>query len=183
VPIWKRREPLHERLLRAAGLTAGAPVTPPDLLGRLAGAGIHGLHRLREWDAVVTVDAPELEGERLEFVTLPDGSFLVDGDADPAPLGEAVEAELEPPFRAEAVRREGTLWAVAARSIRVVELPAHVLGNELELVARAEERTLTIDGFRSFGSVRELETLGEGEFVVQGRHLDGALWEVEVSPL
>jgi hypothetical protein len=179
----RRREPLHEKLLREAGLAQGGPATPPDLLGRLAGAGIHGLHRLREWDVVVAVDAPALEGERVEFVTLPDGSLVVDGDVDPALLADGVEAELPPPYQAEGVHRDGTLWAVAARSIRVVELPAHVVGEELELVVRGEERTLTIDGFRSFGTVAELEALGSAEFVVRGRHLDGRLWEVDVSPL
>jgi hypothetical protein len=156
---------------------------PPDLLRRLGGAGIHGLQRLREWDVVVAVDAPGIEGERMEFVALPDGSLIVEGEVDVAPLAEGVEAELAPPYRADAVHREGTLWAVAASAIRVVELPAHVVGEELELVARADERTLTIDGFRSFGSVPELESLGSGEFVVRGRHLDGQLWEVDVNPL
>src|SRR3954465_2564881 len=47
--------------------------------------GIHGLQRPREWDATVTADAPEVEGDAVRFVTLPDGTVLVEGGAGAAP--------------------------------------------------------------------------------------------------
>jgi hypothetical protein len=186
VPIFGRREPLHERLAREGGLT-GDPLQPPDLLARLSGAGIHGLQRLREWDAVVTVDAPPLRGERAAFVALPEGTLLVEeGDDDVAPLAEAVEAGLAPPYRAEAVRRHDTLWAVAARAIEVAELTDDPGGDEVVLTSRAGERELLVDGARTFGSIPALERLAEGRFesyAVRASRLDGDLWEVEVSPL
>jgi hypothetical protein len=186
MPLFRRRVPLHEKLARVGGLLSGA--TPPDdMLGRLSGAGIHGLHRLREWDAVVTVDAPPLRGDRAEFVALPDGTLLVEeGDDDLAPLAEAVEAQLEPPYRAGALRRQGTLWAVAARTIDVVQLDEDPGGDELTLTVREGERELLVDGARTFGGVRVLERLAEGRhdaYAVRAARLDGDLWEVEVSPL
>ena len=181
-----RRTPLHERLARAGGLLSG-PLAPPDLLGRMGGAGIHGLHRLREWDAVATVDAPPLRGERAVFVALPDGTLLIEeGEDDLAPLAEAVEAHLEPPYRAEAVRRHETLWAVAARAIEVVRLDEDPGGDEVTITVRDGEREVLVDGARTFGGLRELERLAEGRFegyALRAARLEGELWEVEVSPL
>jgi hypothetical protein len=179
-----RREPVHRKLAREGGLLSG-PV-PNDMLSRLAGAGIHGLHRLREWDAVVTVDAPPLEGERAVFVALSDGSLIVEeGEGDFAPLADAVETQLERPYRAEAVRRHGTLWAVAARSIAIVELVDDPGGDEVELTVRGGERELSVDGTRTFGSLPALERLAEGldAYALRAERLDGALWEVALSPL
>jgi hypothetical protein len=185
VPLF-RRKPLHERLAREGGLIGG-PAHPPDLLARLGGAGMHGLQRLREWDAVVTVDAPPLRGDRALFVALPDGTLLVEeGDDDLAALAEAVEAQLARPYRAEAVRRHEALWAVAARAIEVVELEEDPGGDEVTVTMRNGEREVLVDGARTFGSLRGLERLAAGRhesYAVRAGRLDGALWEVEVSPL
>jgi hypothetical protein len=43
-----------------------------------------------------------------------------------------------------------------------------------------------VDGERVFGSVPELERVGEregGAYVVRARRVEGRLWEVEVNPL
>jgi hypothetical protein len=186
VGVFRRGEPLHEKLARLGGLTP-EPVTPPDLLGRMTGAGIHGLHRLREWDAVVTVEAPSMQGDRAVFVVVPDGTVVVEeGDGDFAPLAEAVEGELQAPYRAEAIRRHEALWAVAARVIEIVELEDDPGGDEVTLTVRDGERELLVDGARTFGSMPALERVAEGRFesyAVRATRLDGALWEVEVSPL
>jgi hypothetical protein len=186
MPFFRRREPLHERLAREGGLGAG-PLEPPDLLARLSGAGIHGLQRLREWDAVVTVDAPPLRGERAQFVALPDGTLLVEeGDDDVAPLAEAIEGEIAPPYRAEAVRRHETLWAVAARALEVLELDEDPGGDEITVTMRNGEREVLVDGTRTFGSMPALERVAAGRhesYAIRAERLDGALWEVEVSPL
>lgn len=168
------------------GLLTGAS-PPDDFLSRVSGAGIHGLHRLREWDAVLTVGAPDLGGDHAVFVALPDGTVLVEeGDGDFEPLAGAVEAELEPPYRAEAVRRHEELWAVAARTIEVVEFAEDPGGDELTLTVRNGERELFVDDVRTFGGCRALERLVEGRFdsyAVRAARLDGDLWEVDVSPL
>jgi hypothetical protein len=66
----------------------------------------------------------------------------------------------------------------------VAELEAP--GEEIELVVSGGERTLTVDGERGFGSVPELERIGEhlGQaYVVRAQRLDDRLWEVEANTL
>ena len=83
--------------------------------------GIHGIHRQREWDAVVTVLAPDLAGDELWFVALPDGRVVVDDEAaDPAAMVPSLDRPA--PYRAHAVRRDERVWAVAVRGIETVQL-------------------------------------------------------------
>ena len=181
-PFWRRKEPLHERLAREGGLVERPPHDPGPFWGEV---GIHGVHRQRVWDAVAIVEAPELEGTEARFVALPDGTLLAESDdLDIAPLADALAPSLEPPYRAEAVRRSpGGLWAVAARRIQVVEVEEEIDGDQLTLTMHGGERTLNVDGSRAFGGVPTLERLVEGDAVVTARRLDGSLWEVEVAPL
>jgi hypothetical protein len=146
--------------------------------------------RPRRWDAVATVDAPGLPGTELEFVALPDGTLLRDDDVDVAaaePLAEAVERTVDPPYRAEAVRRSGDVWGVAARRVEVAELPTDVPGDHVTVSLQDGERTVVVDGEEAFGSQPALERLGAERFpdgyVVEARRLDDTLWEVRVSPL
>ena len=82
--------------------------------------GIHGLHRHREWDAVATVDAPDLVGEDVWFVVLGPGEVVAeDGEID-ARLVSSIA--LAAPFRAHAVRRDAGIWVVGASRIRTVAL-------------------------------------------------------------
>ena len=182
-----RREPLHEKLAREGGLVRGGRA-PHDTTPRWGEVGIHGVARPRRWDAVVTVEAPGLEGEELAFVTLPDGTLLIEdeaGDHDLGPLADALETEMAPPYRAEAVRRDGDRWAVAARRIEVLELPDDFHGQQLELTVHDDRRTLVVDGLPRWGRVPALEQIGERfeSYVVRGERLDGPLWEVTVTPL
>ena len=155
----------------------------PLFTGVIAETGIHGVPREREYDAVATAEAPDLEGDSARFVGLEDGSLLVeDGEGELTPLAEAIEQEVSRPYRAVAVRRGETQWAVAGRSLRVIELPEPG-GDEVELVLRGEEKTLVVDGNRSFGTLPELERLADGDAVVRAARLDGSLWEVRVDPL
>jgi HSP20 family molecular chaperone IbpA len=176
VTLFRRREPLHVRLAREGGI----PLEEPEARPAWDAAGIHGLHRVREWDAVVTLEAPEIAGERSDFVALPGGDLVVEeGPDDVRRLAEALEQELQPPYRAEAVRRGDGLWAVAGRRIEVVELPG-IAGEELELTSHGEEQTLVVDGERAFGTVASLE---RPEHVVRARRIDGDRWEVDAAPL
>jgi hypothetical protein len=196
VRLFGRRQPLHRRLADAAGLSldgaAAAPgpaAAPPGWDGEQRGEpGIHGVPRARRWDAVATAEAPGLSGEAVHFVALPDGSLVVDEDEPDgalSPLADALEERLAPPYRAEAVRREGAAWAVAGRRIRLAHEPA-LEGDEAELVVTAAGRTLTVDGRPHTGRAPALEAVGaeEGpEHVVRASHLDEDLWEVEASAL
>ena len=183
--LFRRREPLHARLAREGGLTP-PPVDPGPHWGEV---GIHGVPRAREWDAVVTVDAPELTGQELRFVVLADGTLLVeegaDGD-DPNPLADAVDGALPPPYRVEARRRDGTTWAAGARAIEVVELDEPLEADEISLTVHDGARELLVDGHASFGSIRALERWAAARYEsysVTATRLDGALWEVRGAPL
>ena len=173
--FFRRREPLHVQLAREGGMLEDAKLKPA-----WDATGIHGLQRARNWDAVVTADSAQVEGSSAAFVALPDGDLVVEeGPDDVAPLAEAIERELRPPYRAEAVRRDDGLWVVAGREIEVVEL-AGVSGEEIELASHGDERTLLVDGERSFGSIQGLE---RPDHVVRAHRIDGDLWEVDATPL
>jgi hypothetical protein len=165
------------------GGLAEPTATRPPFTGVIGETGIHGVPREREYDAVVAADAPDVEGSSVAFVTLEDGSLLVEeGEGDLTPLADAIEQEVERPYRAVATRRGTTQWAVAAHGLRVVDL-TELGGDEVELVLHGEERTLVIDGERVFGTLPELEKLADGDSVIRAARLDGDLWEVRVDPL
>jgi hypothetical protein len=203
--FFRRGETLNERLLREAGLDrAGeardADSRPPEPVdpvvsfrqqfdsgaGALAGAGLPP--RARRWDVIVTAEAGDVAGNEVDFVTLPDGSLLVEeeeGNAALDPLAQAVEGELSPPYRVRAVRQTDQLWAVSALRIQVAKFEAH--GDVIELTQTSDGKALRVDGMPVFGSIPELEKLGEAAvgpaYAVHAERLDADLWEVRVSAL
>jgi len=147
--------------------------------------GIHGLHRQREWDAVVTVDAADATGDEHVFVVLADGGVVVEGGDGSAP---AIAARLSfpAPYRARAVRRDRTIWAVAVRQLETVELADDPGGDFVELAWDGLERSVRIDGEPTLAGVPELEQLGAARgdaYVVTASRLAGATWEVSVAVL
>jgi hypothetical protein len=186
--MWFRRrkeETYNEQLLREAGLAAPEPQPEPgftpaqDPIAAITGTP----PRTSEWDAIVTVDAPGIRGDEVTFVTLPEGDILVEsevGDDDLSPLADAVEREVQRPYRASARRNEGSLWAVGVRRLDVRRLTLEQ-GDELELVVRDGERTLTVDGEPSDAAVPELAE--HGDYVIRGSRLDGDLWEIGLDRL
>jgi hypothetical protein len=184
-----RREPIHKKLAREARLDAEPEpeAGSPEARGIWGMGGVHGVQRPRRWDVVGSVEAPDLVGDEVHFVALPNGDLVVDEDEPDGALSgvaEALEERLDPPYRGEAVRRDGETWAVAARRIEVTELEA--AGDELELVVNQGERDFRVDGERAFGSATELEQRGErlgDSYVVRAHRLDGRLWEIESNAL
>jgi len=189
VSLFRRDESLHARLARDAGILTEEPLVgrPPPWQE----VGIHGVPRLRQWDSVVTTEAPRLGIGELDFTVLPDGTLVVDDslDLEPGsldPLAGALESTLQPPYRASAVWRGGSRWAVAGRRIEAVELPADVRGDEIVLSVSGHQRSLSVDGRPAFGSRPELERLGHARadsFVVRAERLADRFWEVEITPL
>lgn len=186
---WRRRQSLHEKLAREGGLSLERDPSegrrPP-----WDKAGIHGLARPRRWDSVLTVQMPDLPGDELTFVALPDGTLVTDEDAPDValePLAEAVEQEVAPPYRAEAVRRTEDVWAVAARAIDVVALPPATPGEEIVVSERAGDLWTIVDGDESTARVPALEKLARerelADYVLEAARIDGDLWEVRISPL
>src|SRR5438045_5046399 len=188
---WFRREPLHEKLARAGGLRQPEPLEPTPahpLVGAFQAAGLTGIPRSREWDAVVLTEAPGLAGDEVEFVTLPDGSIIVDeeeGDTPLEPLAEAVEERLDRPYRGRGVRQTETLWAVSARRIDVAEFEGP--GDVIEVARSADGTTTEVDGERSFGSLPALDRIGEERygqaFALRAGRIDGNVWEIRGVPL
>jgi hypothetical protein len=176
-----RRKPLHQRLAEEGGLVERSTV--PLFTGVIPETGIHGIARERQYDAVATTEAPDAAGDSARFVGLEDGSLLIEeGDGDLTAVADAIEHEIARPYRASAVRRGETTWAIAAHRLRVIELPEPG-GDEIELVLNGEEKALIVDGNRSFGTMPELEQLADGNAVIRAARLDGTLWEVRVDPL
>ena len=182
--FFRRDRPLHEQMAEEGGLDLGPEpsetgrgqsrlaglmhgladgflTAPPDEFGNptpLGEVGVHGVPRARRWDVVASARA-ELPVDEVHFSALPDGTLIVAEDVPDGsltPLAEAIEVTLNPPYRAEAVKREDGVWAVAASRISVREFPE----------AEADELELVEDGN-----------------VVIGRRLDGDLFEVDVTPL
>jgi hypothetical protein len=184
VGLFRRREPLHEQLARAGGLDLD-PVAEPRPPGWME-TGIHGVPRAREWDAVVTVEAADVEGDRARFVALRDDTLVVEEGEDVEPLAAALDQVANLPYRAEATRRGDSQWAVGIREIDVVELPDDPGGEELTLTAHDGEQTLLVDGAHAVASLPELELLGAtrgASYVVRAKRLEGTTWEVEALPL
>jgi hypothetical protein len=193
-------ETLNEQLLREAELDRAEadepePPTPVDPHAAtypaddVLGLWVRAMARPGEYDAVVTVDAAGIPGEAVEFATLANGDVIVDseqGDADLSPIADAVEQELQPPYRVIARRRDGDVWSVAARGIDVLELD-FADGDEIELASIAGRIDVRVDGVAWNGRIPELERAGEAaegeDYVVQAERLDGDLWEVRASPL
>jgi hypothetical protein len=185
-PLWRRR-PTHEKLLAAGELTGQRG---PAMLGSPFRdlVGIHGVHRPREWDAVVTAESQSLPGAEVNFVALAGGTLVVDEDVPDdslGPLADAVEAALEPPYRAQGMRKSERVWAVGARRVEVAELPG-ADGDELELAVRSGSRTLFVDGEHAFGGVPALERLAAAryeDYVAYAKRVDGDTFELQITPL
>jgi hypothetical protein len=178
---WFRRddETLNEQLLCEAGYSPeGTPTQGDDTV----------FPTPQDAHVVATAEVPELSAESYSFVTVADGSLIVDDsvEEDLSPLADAVEDHLKPPYRAFATRHEEGVWVIAARQIQVARLAAD--GDELELTSVAGERTFTVDGRNVEATLapEELAALGAArsdDYAAHATRLDADLWEVEADAL
>jgi hypothetical protein len=167
------------------GFLAGPPALDGD--PGLGLAGIHGVPRAKTWDAIVSAAAPELPGDAVAFVVLDDGTVVVDEDLPDGaliPIADAVEATVEPPYRAAAIRSDGAVWTAVAEKVEIVELWG-VEEDVVELSVVDGERTLTLDGERTIRPLPALDALTEahGDVVVYAERVDGDLFAADVFPL
>ena len=174
--------------LTQAGL-GGFLAQPPGLEGEpgLGFVGIHGVPRARTWDAVASAHAPDLTGEMVTFVALPDGTLVVEQDIPDdslGPLADALEATIAPPYRAAGVRIDHDVWSAVAEAVVVVEIP-RLEGDVVELTMFEGERELTIDGNRTIRPLPALDLLTEvhGDVAMLAERVDGDLFAVDVFPL
>jgi predicted trehalose synthase len=152
-------------------------------------AGITGLQRQREWDAVTTAEGDGTPGDEVEFVALADGTFVLEsgGSADPAPFAAAFGESIQAPYRALAVRRPD-VWAVGAVAIEVERLDPDSRGNELALTWNGSELELTIDELpASPTQASALERIAasrvDGAYAAHAHRIRGDLWEISVLAL
>jgi hypothetical protein len=144
--------------------------------------------RNREWDAVVSARCSPV-GDECEFVALERGRRVhIRGTVDVSECAaRALERELEPPYRAIAVRRDGDTWAVGAVAIEVADVPADVQGEELMLTVTEEgEPELLVDGRPNLTAIEALTRVAGDRhtaYVLRAERLQGSLWEVTVDPL
>jgi len=194
VGFFRRSRPIHEQLAKEGGLDFArdlSDLSPRDPIDSRHPfwqvVGIHGIPREREWDAVATAAAPGLPGDEAEFVALADGSLVVDEDIPDGGLTPLADAlSLPAPYHAFALRQGEDVWSVAAKRVHVVEVPEQVDGDEIQLVATDETRTLVVDDMPSSASIPSLEAFAAeqfGSFVLRASRLDDLLWEVTVIPL
>jgi hypothetical protein len=169
---------------QAGGFLAVPPGT--DGIPGLGIAGVSGVPRARTWDAVASARAPELTGETVTFVALDDGTLVVEEDVPDdslAPVADAIEASVEPPYRAAALRASDDVWTVVAERVEIVELP--VEGDVVDLSVVDGERELTIDGERTIRPLPALDALAEehGDAALRAERVDGDLFAVDVFQL
>ncbi|MGH3135122.1 MAG: hypothetical protein ACRDPV_01340 [Gaiellaceae bacterium] len=153
-------------------------------------AGITGLARQREWDAVATSEAPGTPGDEAEFVALADGRLLVDAGPDgfdPAPLAAVLEGAIDRPYRALAVRRP-ELWTVGASAIETARLDPDPRGDDLELAWDGAALSLIADGMpadpSTAAALERLATSREsGAYAAHAGRLEGDLFEISVLAL
>jgi hypothetical protein len=184
-PFWRREKPLHEQLAEQGGLAVPGEETRD--VAPWHQAGIHGVPRPREYDAVVSIDVEGVSGDEFSFIALDDGTLLLESDHDIEldPFADTLDGLLAPPYRATAVRKGESTWAVAANSIQTATIDDEIEGDTVELAYRQGESTLLVDGAPAFGSLASFEDLAQGldAYVVRASRLDGDLWEVKVTPL
>jgi hypothetical protein len=162
---------------------------PPGFDGEpgLGIPGVSGVPRGRTWDAVASAHAPDLPGETVTFVALGDGTLLVEEDVPDdslAPLADAVEQRLAPPYRAAALRNDGDVWAAVAESIAVVELP-QIEGDAVDLSVVDGVRELTVDDEPTIRPLPALDAIADehGDVSLHAERVDGSLFAVDVFPL
>ena len=122
-------------------------------------SGIHGLHRAREWDAVTTVDAPDLPGREAR-VRGPSRrrAHRRRGRGRPHRARERLSSSSRRtvPRPCAAARPCGRLEPAGSTSSSFPESTA----TTIELSLHGDERTLRVDGEQVFGSIAPLERTG-----------------------
>jgi hypothetical protein len=174
-------------------------IRDPRVVPRWLPVGISGVPRSREWDVVIAIALPELEGSAVSELGLtarPDGvdvedAWLLDVATR---IAEVLDGELARPFEALAVRRSVRDWSVAARNVDAdwIELPP--LGELEELtVARTPDGDLTV--FVDGEEVERDESLEAAARALETRALErhdafvaravrsGKGWAVTIDPL
>jgi hypothetical protein len=162
-----------------------------DMLSALGASaaipGVMGVGGGRTWDAVVATHAPALTGDRVTFVTLDDGTLIVNEDIPEgslSPVADQLEEMLEPPYRAAAARGENDVWTAVAEKVRIVELSG-VPADEVELTVVDGRRTLTLGEEQVDEALPQLDAIAteHDAVAIHAERVDGDTFVVDVFPL
>ena len=187
MPLFRRREPLHERLAREGGLDLG-PLPEPSPPGWME----TGHPRRPARAASGTRSSPSrregVDGDRARFVALADDTLVVEEGGDVEPLAIAVEQAATSPRTAP--RRPGGAGRSGRSGCRELEV-VELAGRSRRRRGDADRRTTAsarsrVDGahdVRLDPGARALGAARGRSYVVQARRLDGTAWEVEAMPL
>ena len=172
-----------------ASQSGGHLAQPPGIDGDpgLGIAGISGVPRGRTWDAVVSAHSPTLSGDAVTFTALEDGTLVVEQDVPDnslAPIADALEQMLPPPYRAATTKTDGDVWTAVAESVQIVRL-AGLDADEIELTVVDGERTLTVGGEPTIRPLPALDELAaeHDSVALHAERVDGDLYAVDVFPL
>lgn len=137
---------------------------------------------------VVSLLAPDVEGDYAAFVSLPEQLLIVEeqeGESDLGVIADAVEKRLSAPYRAQALRVDERRFVVVAREIETVEL-AGLSGEELLVFALPDgQRTSILDGKAFKLEQPELEPVIEesAPCLLRLDNIDESVWELGVDLL
>ena len=156
-----------------------------ELAAGAAIPGVMGVGPGKTYDAVVAAHAPDLTGDAVTFVALDDGTLVVNEDIPDgslAPVADALEQMVSPPYRGAAGRTDGDTWTAVAESVDIIEIHG-VEGDEVDLTVVDGERTLSVDGEPATRQVPTLDALAaeHDSVALHAERVDGDLFAVALG--
>ena len=164
-----------------------------------------GIPRLREWDAVVLTEVPELEASTLaefELVAPAGGAPSAWGEEAVPPtvverLATELDAELERPWEALVVRKGPRAWSAGAVAVRgeTIDLPEGLPATVLEVVRAPDGDVQALADGEPIGAapaplvadaVADLDRRGRERFesfVARADKVGAGGWQLTVDPL
>jgi hypothetical protein len=128
-------------------------------------------------------------GESFSFVTLDDGTLIIEDQAGEEPLdgvAAVIEKRIDAPYRARGFRIDAQRWVVVADPVDLVDLGT-LAGDDVTVVAASGERRLVVDD--AAVPIEQLpaalvEELDDSEpCVISASHVDDQWWELTVEEL
>jgi hypothetical protein len=131
----------------------------------------------------------EVAGESFAFVTLDDGTLIIEDQQGEEPLegvASVIERRTDAPYRARGFRIDGSRWVVVADPIELIDL-GELQGEAVTVVAIADERRLVVDGAALGSGQIPPDLLAEADdsqpCVISAGHIDDEWWELTVEEL
>ena len=141
-----------------------------------------------DWDIVTTVETAQDPGcDDFQLIALEDGRLIVDADVPDGslvPFADAVEQQLQPPYRVDAVRIEGALWGAGAGGVTVIRLP-RIDGETCDVSRVGDTVSMTVDGVEVKAPPAAWEALRafDGDVALTAEWLEDDTWIASVWPL